>query len=318
MRWNYALCVAVLVGMVDSWAIAGDKAVDPSVEKAIRKTVAALEESFNRGDAKGVAACWTPDGEFLGPQGERIEGRAKIETAFQQHWLAQKKAKIRLGVASWRLVADNVALIDLVSEVTPATDRSGEPVSNLVLVKSDGRWLIGSMHETMLDLPTPHDHLRRLEWLVGNWIVDAPGKPDVTARSTCDWTANGSYLIRRFSIEGKKSVATAGTEVIGWDPRTHRIRSWTFEADGGFGESTWTQDGDHWIVKHVGVQADGDEVAGTYVIAAKNADMLTLQSKERTLNGAKQAEMAPVQLKRVAEDVKEKASAPAPIQRVLP
>jgi uncharacterized protein (TIGR02246 family) len=278
-------------------ARAAEKTAGSPQAGEIHKAITSLEDAFNRGDAKGVAACWTPNGEFLGPRGERIEGREKIEAAFGELLANHQNSKLRISVASVRLVTDDVATVDAISKMTPAiADLGGEPCSSMVLVKRDGHWLIDSVRETLKNLPSHANHLKDLQWMVGDWTREDPS--GATMRSTCDWTAQGSYLIRKFTTEGKKGVLLAGTEVIGWDPRARRIRSWTFDADGGFGESTWTRDGNRWIIKHTGTAADGGDVSVTHIVTAADASTLTLQSKDRIANGAKQPDMPEVTIKR--------------------
>jgi hypothetical protein len=41
----------------------------------VKKTAAAFTEAFNAGDAAAVAAFWTKDGEYVGPDGESLRGR---------------------------------------------------------------------------------------------------------------------------------------------------------------------------------------------------------------------------------------------------
>jgi uncharacterized protein (TIGR02246 family) len=288
-------------------------------EAEIRQTLATLEESFNRGDAKRLAACWAPDGEFVGPREERIDGRAKIEAAFDSFLASHKNSKLRLGLVSWRLVADDVALVDLVSEMTPVPEGlTAEPTSSAVMVKRDGHWLIGRMHEAFSSLPSHRIHLMKLDWLVGNWVSESPKDSGISVQSTCDWTANGSYLIRKFTVEAKSGVVSGGTEVIGWDPRTHRIRSWTFDSDGGFGESTWTQEGDRWIVRHVGTTPDGGDASATHVVSIADANTLTVQSKDRTVDGVKKPDLPEVKLTRRTAKDEAKVKPAEPPRNVLP
>ena len=101
--------------------------------------------------------------------------------------------------------------------------------------KQNGRWLIESAHETIAHLPPQTNHLKELEWLVGDWSSET-SKTGITLRTACDWTANQAFLIRKFKVEGKEALLHGGTEIIGWDPRANRIRSWVFDSDGGFGE----------------------------------------------------------------------------------
>jgi len=315
------LPMIVLLAVVSS-ARTAEQTSAKSPEAEIRKAIAAVEESFNRGDAKGLAACWAADGEFIGPQGHRITGRPDIAAAFSEFLTAQKTSKLRLGVASWRLVADNVATVDLLAEMTPPPEGvEAEPVSTAVLVRRDGQWLIASMRETPSGEPSHHVRLKCLEWLVGDWAAESTGASGISVRSTCDWTANGSYLIRKFTVEVQKGSVRSGTEVIGWDPRLHRIRSWTFASDGGLGESTWTRDGEHWMVVYTGTQADGGDVSAVHVVTPAEGDTLIVRSKDRVVNGEKQPDLPEVKLKRRAarDEAKPKPSEPAnPPRQVLP
>lgn len=317
MSRQFAFLAVAIVLATASVLVAAERA--EKQEAKIRQTLATLEDGFNRGDAKRLAACWTPDGEFIGPREERIDGRTKIEAAFAGFLASHKNSKLRLGLVSWRLVADDVALVDLVSEMTPVPEGlAGEPASNAVMVKRDGQWLIGRMQEMPGTLPSPRIHLKRLDWLVGNWVSEAAKDSGVSVQSTCDWTANGSYLIRKFTVETANGVVSGGTEVIGWDPRTHRIRSWTFDADGSFGESTWTQDGDRWIVRHAGTTADGDDTTTTHVVSIVDANTLTVQSKDRTVDGVKKPDLREVKLTRRTAKDEAKAKPAEPPRNVLP
>src|SRR5262249_54712397 len=51
-------------------------------EAAIRKNVAAFVRAYNAGDAKAVAALFTPDGLIIDKEGDTAEGREAIERAF--------------------------------------------------------------------------------------------------------------------------------------------------------------------------------------------------------------------------------------------
>lgn len=189
-----------------------------------------------------------------------------------------------------------------------------------MLVKRDGHWLIGSMHESLGREPSPYLRLKCLEWMVGDWAAEATGDAGISVESKCDWTANESYLIRKFTVERKNGVVRSGTEVIGWDPRLRRIRSWTFDSDGGFGESTWTHDGRRWTIAYTGTLANGGDVSSVHVVTPVDADTLTIQSKDRMIDGQRQPDLPEVKLKRFSQgETKSKAAEPAnPPRHVLP
>jgi hypothetical protein len=165
-------------------------------------------------------------------------------------------------------------------------------------VKRDKRWLIESARETITHAGHQSQPLKGLEWLVGDWAGEKGQASAVSIRSSCDWSMGGAYLVRKFSAERKGDLVRGGTEVIGWDPRTHRIRSWMFDSDGSFGESVWTRDGDRWIVKHTGTLADGSDAAVTLVVTCVDANTVTVQSEDHIVNGEKQSDPPEITLKR--------------------
>jgi uncharacterized protein (TIGR02246 family) len=312
--------IAIVLAAV-STARSSDPTPDSSQKAAVHKVIAAVEECFNRGDAKRLAALWTTDGDFVGPSGERIAGSKNVEAAFQEFFAAHKNSKLRLGVVNVRLATADVASVDAIAAMTPAPDDlAGEPRSAILLVLRDGRWLIDSIRETVGAAPSHYGRLKELGWLVGDWASQADSSSAVSVHSTCDWTANGSYLIRKFTIRRKDGVV-GGTEVIGWDPRAHRIRSWVFESDGGFGESEWTRNAHGWTIKYKGILADGSDVSATQTLLYVEADTLTLESTGRTTNGQKQPDLARLTVKRLAasEQPTMKPNKPAqPPRQVLP
>jgi hypothetical protein len=67
--------------------------------------------------------------------------------------------------------------------------------------------------------------------------------------------------------------------------RLSQVRSWSFEADGGFGEGVWTNEGDRWIIKTNAILPDGKKLTATNIVTRNGPDAVTWQSKDRTLDG---------------------------------
>ena len=264
-----------------------------------RKAISDLEKKFNDADAKELAACWASQGELIGPDGGRIEGRDKIEKAFTEFFTTTKNAHLKMLVTALRMIGDNAAILDVIALRTPVpTGVQGEPLTTFVLAKHQGRWLVENAHETLAGPPAHYNHLKDLKGLVGDWAAKSASASDVSWQTTCDWTANRSFLIRKFSVDGRAGPIHSGTEVIGWDPRSERIRSWTFESDGGFGESVWIRDGERWIIKYTGMAADGGDLSVTQVQTPVDADTVKLRIIDREVDGAKQPDTVEVQIKR--------------------
>ena len=55
-------------------------AAEPDAQQAaIHNTAAAFIEAFHKGDAKALAAFWTPDGDYIDDTGRVLTGREAIE-----------------------------------------------------------------------------------------------------------------------------------------------------------------------------------------------------------------------------------------------
>jgi hypothetical protein len=136
--------------------------------------------------------------------------------------------------------------------------------------------------ETAADDARQASPLDELEWMIGQWVDEGEDSKITTA---CSWTKNRKFLARSFSVAIEGQVSLEGTQVIGWDPIARRIRSWTFDSEGGFGEGRWTRDGDRWLVKASFVLASGERASALNVITYVDQDAFRWQSISREVDG---------------------------------
>ena len=99
-----------------------------------------------------------------------------------------------------------------------------------VHVKKSGQWVLQSVRETPYSAPGNYEHLRGLEWAIGEW-VDEEGGPEID-HATFEWSPDGNFLISTQDVTVRDTLVSRSTEWIGWDPATSQIRSWSFVADG--------------------------------------------------------------------------------------
>ena len=120
-------------------------------------------------------------------------------------------------------------------------------------------------------------------WMVGAWKDEAPG---LTVETKVAWTKNGHFLRRSFTVtRGKAPTPIEGTEIIGYDPVAAHLRSWVFDSEGGFAESTWRQDGSKWLMNVKATGPDGSQSTAQHVITKVDANKYTWESLNRTRNG---------------------------------
>jgi uncharacterized protein (TIGR02246 family) len=271
---------------------------NPEAEAAIQKNAEAFVEAFGKGDAKAVAAIWAADGEYSPPAGPPLRGREAIEKAFRGLFEANKGLKARVESDALRFLTPEVAVED---GTTLVLRPDGAPPSRarytIVHVKKDGRWMLGSVREAPFVPPGNYEHLRGLEWAVGDWAADDGN--GTGERLTLSWTDNQNFLVGSFAAAVKGVTVGRATHWVGWDPRDKRVRSWVFDATGGFGDGAWAKDGDGWVVKTTSVLQDGKPATATFVIGPGEGGTLTLQLKDRTVDGKPVPDGKPVTLKRV-------------------
>ncbi len=267
-------------------------------EKAIHQASAALVKAFNAGDAKAVAAQWTPDGDFVDVQGEVFRGRDAIEKMYATQFALAKGGKIEVTIDSIRFLGKDTALEKGTARARPVAARTAAVTRfTAVRVKRDGKWLLESVHEAPYQAGSNYEFLRDLEWMVGTWTAKPAG---AVVEMTCTWTANRNFMLCTHTTRKGDSVVATSTQVIGWDPTLGQIRSWDFDSEGGFGSELWHRDGERWVLEAHGVRRDGGTTEAVNVITPGDANTFTWQSVHRRVRGAELPDTEVVKAVRVA------------------
>lgn len=141
--------------------------------------------------------------------------------------------------------------------------------------------------------------LHDLEWMVGTWVDQGE---NATITTVCSWVHNGKFLSRSFKVTTTYEVTLEGTQMIGWDPLEGRIRSWTFDSEGGRGEGRWYRDGDRWLVKTAFVLATGERASAINVITRIDDDTIGWQSTNREIAGELQPNIPEVKVVRKRDE----------------
>ena len=102
---------------------------------------------------------------------------------------------------------------------------------------------------------------------------------------TCRWDLNKAFLFMQYQVKREGMDDLGVTVRVGWDGAAGRIRSWTFDSEGGFAEATWTKQGDQWFISNTGVLADGQKITMVNVMKPVDESSFTWQTVERTVGG---------------------------------
>lgn len=162
---------------------------------------------------------------------------------------------------------------------------------------------IGMAQDDAASEPPQTSPLEELDWMVGEWLDEGEAAKIVT---TCSWMKNRKFLTRSFKVVMDEKTTLEVTQMVGWDPITGQIRSWTFDSEGGFGQGRWIKDGNRWLVKVSFVLADGARASALNVYTHVDADTIRWQSTNREIAGELQPNIPEVTVIRQKSQQSEK------------
>ncbi len=254
-------------------------------EMAIRGNVDKYVELYNRRDAKGMADMWSSDAVYTdASSGEEFTGRDAIAAHFTDVFAGMEDAKLNVTVDSVEFVSPNVAIERGSTVVTYAEYDPDESNYSAVHVKRDGKWYIDRISEVVVTPPPPshYEHLKVLEWMVGDWI---DSDDEVSIETTVEWTKNHNFLRRSFAVVTADDVPLSGVQLIGWDPNAKCIRSWTFDSDGGFAEATWLREGSAWHIRNRATLPGGGVASVVNILTEVDRNSFLWESISREADG---------------------------------
>mgnify|MGYP005819309109 CR=1 FL=1 len=282
----------VLIGLMMSAAGAQDAPPAPAAgqpdrredETAIRAIVEASMKAYDAGDAAAYAALYTDDAVLITEDGTRLEGRAAIADEFACLFAENPGDTLRLKTKTLTFLDADTAEEEGVATVTPASTPDTPQVTRYTVLyaKRDGKWLQVRERDDPDRSLTPHDRLKALEWMVGDWVNESS---QAVVATSCKWSDNGNFLLREFTVKVAGQPVMSGSQRIGWDALTGQFKSWVFDTEGGHGEGAWTQNGNQWMIKATGVRPDGKIATATQILTRLGRDRVGWKSQDRTLGG---------------------------------
>ena len=129
-------------------------------EKDIRGIGTQIQEAWNKGDAKMIAALWLTDGDYVSSTGRMASGRAQVEKAFAEQWAAiYRRTRITHTLTNVRFLGHDVAIADGAFEITGMKAASGKALgprsglTTIVTAKKGDRWYIAALRGMVPSVP---------------------------------------------------------------------------------------------------------------------------------------------------------------------
>ena len=254
-------------------------------EEAVGQLAQALVKAYNQRDAKAFAGAFTAEGEYIDETGAMFHGRPAIEAEFARFFEANPTTSMQVQLNSTRAVAAGVLAADGSTQFTRAKDQPAVSGHCSLICTRDGKqWLIASLRETQAtgQHASPHEQLKQLEWLVGEWI-DEGAQSHV--HFSCRWDDGGNFLLRDFEVHSAGQKTITGTQRIGYDPLSSHLKSWVFDSAGGYAEGFWQQDGDSWILISSGVTSEGQLASGSSIYNRVGPNRISFHAVDRVVGG---------------------------------
>jgi uncharacterized protein (TIGR02246 family) len=289
-----ALCVVGLASLQRPGRAADGEAKKDNADDraAIKRADEGFLKAYVAGDATALAAHWTENGEYVADDGSVIRGRAEIEKTFKDLFEKKKTSdKAELETASIRFPSKDTAIEEGYFKVRNGKEAPIVTKYSILHVRENGNWLMAVVREW----PGEGNSLRDLEWLIGTWEAK---RDDTEIRTVYEWWGDKNFIRVAVSIK-QKGRSREGFQMITKDDSTGKVRSWTFDTDGSFGEATWSRDGDKWTQDSAGVLDGGGVLASTNILTRIDNDTFTYQSVQRSLGGEDIADIPAVRVHRV-------------------
>jgi uncharacterized protein (TIGR02246 family) len=289
-----------LVALLTAALVSACLAQNPDVPKEKAAVIAndrAYEAAYAKGDAKALADFFADDADYTNDEGRTFSGRAEIEAALRGGLLANRGSKLAIDVGTVRVLGPDTVLQKGTTTVTAKSGEASSSQYTAIHVRKDGKWKINQLIESPMAVLTPRDRLEDLAWLVGSW-EETDKSDDLSIHSLYSWARGGNFLTRSITVKRAGNVVLEGWQIIGWDPLEERLRSWTFDGEGGYANGYFTREGNRWLLRETGVAANGSRTSSDNTITKVSADKFTWESANRTLDGDPQPGIGRIEINR--------------------
>lgn len=268
-------------------AVAQDNESQKKDLEILSTNASAFVTAYNKGDPEGLARLFLPSGEIVLANGDMVSGKEEITGFYSEVLSGDEKPKAALEAGSVRFITPTLAIEDGTLHVTkPSGEITSHQYSAVQVKQTDGTWLTASIRDEIGDKAPAGEKLLPLEWLAGDWILEKNGTRTFL---TFDWSDDGPYLDGKALTEQAGEQSTRSSYRIGWNGNRKNYVSWAFDSEGGYTRSEWTTADTGWLLRTVGVTADGEVNQSTQsLVPDDNHQGLTWTTRDQTIGGETQ------------------------------
>lgn len=255
-------------------------------------------DDISQGKTDNIGTFWTEDAQVINPlTGQVINGRNDIAQYLQKKAQDLKGKEVQFHITRTDVKNPNLVTVQGVVDFYQDGKVVDQQAREVDLVKDNGIWYLDFLREIHVDLaPTlSHDHLKELDWLLGNW---KDKDQDVTISYDGKWDRYKNFIIQRFDMSIYGLETLEGRQIITWDPIEKKIRSWIFDSDGGFGQGTWTKTDEGWSTKIDYTLATGETATSTNMYTKISPSSYTYSSIDRKVGDTKLPNVEPTVVKK--------------------
>lgn len=281
MRSLFLISAMALCFLIDASRLSAQNP-DAAVAAEVRAQSDKLATAFNAGKADEVAAAFLANGELIDEKGKVYRGEEQIKQLLTAFFAKFPGTKMSNEIESVRLVGP--IAIQEGTRIVTAKDGTVARIPYLaVLAKTDAGWRIASLRDFPDQTPpTSGDMLQPLDWLIGDWLNEGS---DARVEISYRWSDDKNFILGEFSVTKGDNTVTKSSQRIGWDPVHGQPRSWIFDADGGYAEATWVQEGNKWVVSSSAVIPDGTTGSARLTITPGDNDRFVIAGTDRFVGG---------------------------------
>lgn len=274
--------LTLLLPAVSAQQTAPTPAAAEDIVAAAEGRTANFVKAFDAGKVDELIKLFAKDAEFVDEEGTIYQGQAEIQAIFTAFFEKFPGAKLTTEVDSVRPIGSSMLIEEGTRTITAADASSTATLRYLMVLTKDGtEWKVSMVREFAQDAPATHlDYLMPLSLLEGEWVDE---NPEGATRVHYHWNEEKTFLLGEYTVQINGQPAMKSSQRLGWDPVQQKIRSWTFDADGGFSEGYWTPTENGWIVKSTATLPSGEIGSATLVVTLQDDDRITVSSRDRVI-----------------------------------